>query len=250
MNEGNSLLTRLQDKVAIITGAASGQGAAEARLFAREGARVVVTDLNEAAGGTVAEELGEKGFFVRQDVAEEADWAAVMERTLERFGRMDILVNNAGVYKPAPLSETDRALWDLHYRVNQLSVFLGMRAAADIMAKSGGGSIVNISSQAGMNNVPGMFAYASSKWAVRGMTKLAASELAPLGIRVNSVHPGIIDTPMLGENPPQQLKAFESMIPMRRMGSPDEVAQLVLFLASDASSYVTGAEVTVDGGIG
>ena len=125
-----------------------------------------------------------------------------------------------------------------------------MRAAVGAMRRTGGGSIVNVSSNAGLNNVPGMFAYASSKWAVRGMTKLAASELATLGIRVNSIHPGIIDTPMLGENTPERLELFESMIPMRRMGAPEEVARLVLFLASDASSYVTGAEVTVDGGIG
>jgi 3alpha(or 20beta)-hydroxysteroid dehydrogenase len=239
----------LQGKVAIITGAASGQGAAEARLFASEGASVVVTDVNPV-GADVATTLGTAVLFIRHDVADPAGWNAIVEATLDRFGRLDILVNNAGVYKPAPLLETDLALWDLHYRVNQLSVFLGMRAAAEQMAKTGGGSIVNVSSQAGMNNVPGIFAYASSKWAVRGMSKLAASELAPLGIRVNSIHPGIIDTPMLGENTPDRLKLYEGMIPMARLGTPEEVARLVLFLASDASSYVTGAEITVDGGIG
>lgn len=242
-------MSRLQGKVAVITGAASGQGAAEARLFAAEGARVVVTDLSEA-GAAVAAELGANGHFARHDVAEQADWARVVRETEERFGKIDILVNNAGVYKPAPLLETDAALWDLHYRVNQLSVFLGMRAAAEAMAKTGGGAIVNISSGAGLGNVPGIFAYATSKWAVRGMSKLAASELAPLGIRVNSIHPGIIDTPMLGENTPEQLKFYEDMIPMKRIGTTDEVARLVLFLASDEASYVTGAEITVDGGIG
>ncbi len=241
-------MTSLQGKVAIITGAASGQGAAEAKLFVAEGAKVVITDVSD--GGGAAAQLGDNSHFVRQDVGDEAGWAEVVKQTLERFGRLDVLVNNAGVYKPASLLDTDTALWDLHYRVNQLGVFLGMRAAAEAMTKTGGGSIVNVSSNAGMNNLPGMFAYATSKWAVRGMTKLAASELAPLGIRVNSIHPGIIDTPMLGENTPERLKLFEDMIPMRRMGKPDEVARLVLFLASDASSYVTGAEVTVDGGIG
>ncbi|WP_028220651.1 SDR family NAD(P)-dependent oxidoreductase [Paraburkholderia oxyphila] len=239
----------LEAKVAVITGAASGQGAAEAALFARQGAKVVVTDIHDS-GADVAAQLGSNGHFVRHDVAEQADWDEVMRQTLDRFGRIDVLVNNAGVYKPASLRETDRALWDLHYRINQLGVFLGMRAAADAMAKSGGGSIVNVSSNAGLNNVAGIFAYASSKWAVRGMTKLAASELASLGIRVNSIHPGIIDTPMLGQNSPERLKFYEEMIPMRRLGTPDEVARLVLFLASDAASYITGAEITVDGGIG
>ena len=242
-------MTCMCGKVTIITGAASGQGAAEARLFAEEGAKVVVTDIDED-GATLASEMGRNGHFVRHDVGDEAGWAKVIEQTLEHFGRLDVLVNNAGIYKPASLLDTDAALWELHYRVNQLGVFLGMRAAAEVMAKGGGGAIVNVSSNAGMNNVPGMFAYGASKWAVRGMTKLAASELAPLGIRVNSIHPGIIDTPMLGENTPERLKLYESMIPMGRMGTPDEVARLVLFLASDASSYVTGAEITVDGGIG
>ena len=239
----------MQDKVAIVTGAASGQGAAEARLFVAEGAKVVVSDLSES-GAAVAAQLGDDGHFIRHDVGDETGWAEVIEQTLERFGRLDVLINNAGVYKPASLIDTDTALWDLHCRVNQLGVFLGMRAAVGAMRRTGGGSIVNVSSNAGLNNVPGMFAYATSKWAVRGMTKLAASELASLGIRVNSIHPGIIDTPMLGENTPERLELFESMIPMRRMGTPEEVARLVLFLASDASSYVTGAEVTVDGGIG
>jgi len=241
-------MTSLQGKVAIITGAASGQGAAEARLFVAEGAQVVITDIGD--GDAVAAQLGDRSLFVRHDVSDEAGWADVVKQTLQRFDRLDVLVNNAGVYKPRSLVDTDTALWDLHYRVNQLGVFLGMRAVVEAMAGSGGGSIVNVSSGAGMKNVPGMFAYATSKWAVRGMTKLAASELAPLGIRVNSIHPGIIDTPMLGENTAERLKMFEDMIPMRRMGTPDEVAQLVLFLVSDASSYVTGAEVTVDGGIG
>jgi 3alpha(or 20beta)-hydroxysteroid dehydrogenase len=242
-------MTDLQGKVAIVTGAASGQGAAEARLFAREGAKVVLTDIN-ADGAAVAAQLGDGGHFVRHDVGDEAGWAEVIAQTLGRFGRLDVLINNAGVYKPASLLETDTALWDLHYRVNQLSVFLGMRAAAAAMTRTGGGAIVNVSSIAGMSHAPGIFAYGATKWAVRGMTKLAASELAPLGVRVNSIHPGIIDTPMLAENTPERLKILQSMIPMGRMGTPDEVAQLALFLASDAASFVTGAEITVDGGMG
>ncbi|SIO48958.1 3alpha(or 20beta)-hydroxysteroid dehydrogenase [Burkholderia sp. GAS332] len=238
----------MHGKVVVVTGAASGQGAAEATLFAEQGAKVVLTDVNEN-GAALAAGLGSAAHFVRHDVGEEAGWSEVIRQTLDRFGQIDVLVNNAGIYQPASLLASDAALWDRHYRVNQLGVFLGMRAAAEAMSKTGG-AIVNVSSNAGLNNIPGIFAYASTKWAVRGMTKLAASELAPLGIRVNCVYPGIIDTPMLGQNTPERLKVYEGMIPMGRIGTPDEVARVVLFLASDVSSYVTGADVTVDGGIG
>jgi 3alpha(or 20beta)-hydroxysteroid dehydrogenase len=241
-------LTSLQGKVAIVTGAASGQGAAEARLLSSEGAKVVLTDISEN-GRAVAGELGDNGHFVAHDVSKESDWTRVIAQTLARFGRLDVLVNNAGIYKPASLRDTDVALWDLHYRVNQLSVFLGMRAALEPMAKVGGGSIINVSSKAGMSKGPDMFAYGSSKWAVRGMSLLAAVDYAPLGIRVNAIYPGIIDTPMLAENRPEQLAIYKNMIPMKRIGTPEEVAQLVLFLASDRSGYVTGAEIGVDGGL-
>jgi 3alpha(or 20beta)-hydroxysteroid dehydrogenase len=237
----------MQGKVAIITGAASGQGAAEARLLASQGAKVVLTDISEN-GRAVAAELGDHGHFVSHDVSKEADWVRLIEQAVARFGRLDVLVNNAGVFKPASLRDTDTASWDLHYRVNQLSVFLGMRAACEPMAKVGGGSIINISSKAGMSKGPGMFAYGSSKWAVRGMSQLAAVDYAPFGIRVNAIYPGMIDTPMLAANSPEQLAIYKNMIPMKRMGRPDEVAQVVLFLASDLSSYVTGAEIAVDGG--
>jgi 3alpha(or 20beta)-hydroxysteroid dehydrogenase len=241
-------LISLHGKVAIVTGAASGQGAAEARMLASEGAQVVLTDISEN-GHTVAAEIGEKARFIHHDVSKEADWARVIEQTLAAFGQLDVLVNNAGIYKPASLPDTSVALWDLHYRANQLSVFLGMRAALEPMIKIGGGSIINVSSKAGMGKGPNMFAYGSSKWAVRGMSQLAAVDYAPLGIRVNVIFPGIIDTPMLGENSPEQLAIYKNTIPMKRMGTADEVARLVLFLASDASSYVTGAEIGIDGGI-
>ncbi|MCX4152387.1 SDR family oxidoreductase [Paraburkholderia sp. WS6] len=242
-------MRNMQGKVVIVTGAASGQGAAEAKLFAEHGAKVVVTDIDER-GEDIAASFGSSGHFVRHDVGDEGGWAEVMRQTLDRFERIDVLVNNAGVFKPAALMETDVTLWQLHYRVNQLGVFLGMRAASEVMVKTGGGAIINVCSNAALNNVPGMFAYASTKWAVRGMTKLAASEFATLGIRVNSIYPGIIDTPMLGQNSAEQLTHYKSMIPMQRLGTPDEVARLVLFLASDDASYITGGEVTIDGGIG
>ncbi|RQR27590.1 SDR family NAD(P)-dependent oxidoreductase [Burkholderia sp. Bp9142] len=238
----------MHGKVVVITGAASGQGAAEAKLFAEHGANVVITDIN-AKGASVAERFGRLAHFVRHDVSKESSWIEVRRQALDRFKKIDVLINNAGVYQPATLLDTDMAIWDHHYRINQLGVFLGMRTMAEAMTAFGG-AIVNVSSNAGLNNVPGIFAYASSKWAVRGMTKLAASELAPLGIRVNSIHPGVIDTPMIGKNDPERSKFYEDMIPMRRLGKPEEVARLALFLASDASSYITGAEVTVDGGIG
>ncbi|MBP0593287.1 glucose 1-dehydrogenase [Paraburkholderia sp. LEh10] len=242
-------MANVQDKVVIVTGAASGQGAAEAKLFAEQGAKVVVTDIDER-GEEIAARFGGRGLFVRHDVGDEAGWGEVMRQTLDRFEQIDVLVNNAGVFKPASLTDTDVPLWQLHYRANQLGVFLGMRAASEIMVKNGGGVIINVCSNAALNNVPGIFAYASTKWAVRGMSKLAASEFAALGIRVNSIYPGIIDTPMLGQNSAEQLNHYKGMIPMQRLGTPDEVARLVLFLASDEASYITGAEVTIDGGIG
>jgi 3alpha(or 20beta)-hydroxysteroid dehydrogenase len=242
------LMISVSGKVAIVTGAASGQGAAEARLLAAAGAKVVLTDISDT-GRAIAAELGDNGHFMDQDVSQEADWVRVIEQCLARFGRLDVLVNNAGIYKPATLPDTDVALWDRHYRVNQFGVFLGMRAALEPMRKGGGGSIINVSSKAGMSKGPNMFAYASSKWAVRGMSQLAAVDYAPLGIRVNAIYPGMIDTPMLAENNPEQLAMYKSMIPLKRMGRPEEVAQLVLFLASDLSSYMSGAEIGIDGGL-
>jgi 3alpha(or 20beta)-hydroxysteroid dehydrogenase len=170
-------LSSMQGKVAIITGAASGQGAAEARLLASQGAKVILTDISEN-GRAVAAELGDQGHFVSHDVSKEADWVRLIEQALARFGRLDVLVNNAGVFKPASLRDTDTASWDLHYRVNQLSVFLGMRAVCEPMAKVGGGSIINISSKAGMSKGPGMFAYGSSKWAVRGVRNPSERDLS------------------------------------------------------------------------
>jgi 3alpha(or 20beta)-hydroxysteroid dehydrogenase len=240
-------MSGVRGKVVIVTGAASGQGAAEAKLFAAAGAKVMVTDV-DLAGQDVAAGLGASATFVRHDVSDKASWEELVRQTLHRHGRLDVLVNNAGVYKPASFLDTDDALWDLHYSVNQRGVFLGMRAGTLAMQSTGGGSIINIVSISGMSSYPGQFAYGSTKWALRGMTALAATELAPLGIRVNGVYPGLIDTPMLNENDPARLGAIAQMIPMRRLGTPDEVAQVVLFLASDEASYIAGAEVKVGGG--
>lgn len=240
---------RLEGKVAIITGAANGQGAAEAELFIAEGARVLLADLDET-GSALATRLGEDAAFAKIDVSDPVNWAAIMNLVKRRFGRLDILVNNAGIYKPRPMLDTDPALFDLHYRVNQLGPYLGMRAAVPLMQASGGGSIVNTSSFAGMSAYPGHFAYGATKWALRGMTKLAAIELAPLQIRVNGIHPGMIDTAMLAENDPDVMAAYAKSVPLGRAGTAAEVAELALFLASDASSYISGAEVSITGGIG
>jgi 3alpha(or 20beta)-hydroxysteroid dehydrogenase len=242
-------MSRLDGKVAIITGAGSGQGAAEARLFASEGARVVVTDINELSAQAVASQIGPQAMALKHDVAEEADWERVAAAALSAFGKVDILINNAGVYKPRPLQETDRALLDLHYRVNVVGVFLGMQAVRRAMQEGGGGSIVNIASGAGVRGYPGMLAYSGSKWMVRGLSHCAAVDLAADKIRVNLILPGIIDTPMLAENPPEVLAQFPNMPPMRRLGTADEVANAVLFLASDEASYVTGTEFSVCGGL-
>lgn len=238
---------RLEGKVAIITGAARGQGANEARRFVAEGARVVVTDL-DANGQAVADELGASARFVRHDVANEDDWKTVITTAQDAFGKIDILVNNAGVFKPANIVDTTLAAFDLHYRVNTLGVFLGMRAVIPAM-ESGGGSIINISSIAGMRGWPGMIAYGGTKWASRGLTQCAARELAPQRIRVNSIHPGLVNTPMLDDHDPAALEAFVAAVPFGRMGSVDDVAEVVIFLASDLSSYMTGAEIVIDGGL-
>ena len=242
-------MNRLKDKIAIITGAASGQGAAEAKLFASEGARVVLTDLNERAGREVASQIGSVALFVPHDVSEEDSWKRVIQATLDAFGRPAVLVNNAGIYKPKSFQETDVALLDLHYRVNVRGVFLGMQAVHPVMREGGGGAIVNIASGAGTRGYPGLFAYAGSKWMVRGLSKCAAVDLAGSGIRVNTILPGLIDTPMLGENDPDYLRQLTQLVPMGRLGNAQEVAEAVLYLASDAASYVSGAEIAVCGAL-
>ncbi|MBV1893634.1 MAG: glucose 1-dehydrogenase [Ilumatobacteraceae bacterium] len=241
---------RLDNKVALITGGARGQGEAESRLFVAEGARVVITDVLDAEGENLARELGEMATYARLDVTDEDNWDRVISDLGP--GGLDILVNNAGIALMASLLD---ATLD-HYRkvieVNQVGTWLGMRAAGRAMRDSGGGSIVNISSIDGFHGMPAMTAYASSKFAVRGMTKAAALDLGSHGIRVNSVHPGLIDTPMLvtgGQEVRESLGKLAETFPVGRLGTAKDVAQVVLFLASDESGYCTGTEFVVDGGL-
>ncbi len=240
---------RFEGKTVLISGGARGQGAAEARLLVAEGAKVVIGDLLEAEGHALAAELGPACRFLPQDVTAEADWASAVAAAEALGGTLTGMVNNAGIYTPRPLMETDAALFEAHMRVNQLGCFLGMQAVVPAMERAGGGSIVNISSTAGLRGSPGALAYCATKWALRGMTKAAAVDLAPRGIRVNSVHPGPIDTEMVKVWSNEQRAMRIGAIPMGRMGTAEEVARLVLFLLSDDAAYITGAEVTVDGGV-
>lgn len=242
-------LGRLDGKVAFVTGGARGQGEAEVRLFAAEGARVVVSDVLVEAGDALARELGGSVAFTRHDVSSEEEWAAAMTFALERFGALHVLVNNAGIAHSAPIAQHSVADYERLVAVNQVGVFLGIRSAIAPMTEAGGGSIINISSGAGLRATKYLIGYAATKYAVTGMTAGAALELARYGIRVNSIHPGVIDTPMVAENTPEMTKAMMKTTPMRRMGLPDEIAQVALFLASDESSYMTGAHVPVDGGL-
>lgn len=240
---------KLDGRIAIITGAARGMGAAHARLFVKEGARVVLTDLRESEGMQVASELGGNAIFVTHDVASEASWAEVIKRTESDFGDATILVNNAGIGAAAFLQDTTEELYRKIIDVDQIGVFLGMRAVVPSMLRAGKGSIINVSSIAGIAAYPMATAYGAAKWAVTGMTKIAARELAPNGIRVNSIHPGVVDTPILDD---ETTKGSTDMgiaaTPLGRMAQAEEVSTVALFLASDDSSFVTGSAMVVDGG--
>ncbi|WP_243795752.1 glucose 1-dehydrogenase [Saccharopolyspora gloriosae] len=244
-------MARLRDKVAIITGAAGGQGAAAARRFVAEGARVLLADVADEAGAALAGELGESALYRHLDVSSEQEWAAAIRAAESAFGPVDVLVNNAGVLHLAALADTALADYERVVRVNQIGSFLGMRAVLSSMRN--GGSIVNVSSVEGLAGMPGTVAYAASKFAIRGMTKVAALELGERGIRVNSVHPGMIDTGMLrdatGGAAGGAVDGFaKSRLALGRLGESADIANLVLFLASDESSYCTGAEFVADGG--
>ncbi|MGW8887419.1 SDR family NAD(P)-dependent oxidoreductase [Streptomyces sp. NPDC055749] len=237
--------TPLDGKVVVVTGAGRGQGAAEARLFAEAGARVVVADVREEEGREVAAGLGDQGLFVRHDVTDAAGWAETVAAGVAAFGRIDALVNNAALWRTAPVEKETAENFETLWRVNLLGPFLGIRAVVPAMKEAGGGSIVNVSSTAGLVGIPGHAAYGSTKFGLRGLSRSSALDLARYGIRVNSVHPGAIDTPMISAVAPKDW----SHVPLRRMGRPEEVGELVLFLVSDASSYITGTEFTADGGL-
>jgi 3alpha(or 20beta)-hydroxysteroid dehydrogenase len=242
---------RLTGKVALITGAAGGIGAAAARAFATEDALLVLTDADSDGAERLAVELGARAIAHSHDVTSEADWEAVTGVALQAHGRIDILVNNAGVFLAAPLAQTSLEDFRRVLDVNTVGVFLGMRAVAPTMSERGAGSIINVSSVAGLMGSPYLTAYAASKWAVRGMTKVAAKELAQAGVRVTSVHPGQIDTDMNARQrdaTPELVDKLIRGIPMRRIGTPEEIAGALLYLASDESSYMTGAELVLDGG--
>jgi len=237
---------RLDDKVALISGASRGQGAAEARLFRNEGATVFMTDVLVDEGSALAADIGAR--FLEHDVTDRAAWEFIAKQIIADEGHIDVLVNNAGVFTMAALADTDDALWDRMISINQTGVFLGMQAVMGQMVEQKSGSIINISSIAGLRGAAGAFAYGASKWAVRGMTKSAAQELAPHGVRVNSIHPGIIDTPMAQEfHRTGVIDAVRERIPMGYLATAEDVAKLALFLASDDSSYSSGSEFIVDG---
>ena len=237
---------RLDGKIALITGGARGQGAAEAKLFADEGATVRITDVLDDVGEETAASLGGSVSYRHQDVAAGDQWTRVVDELLEDFGRLDVLVNNAGIFQLGNLESTTMDDWDRMIAINQTGVFLGMQVAARPMREQKSGSIINLSSIAGLSGAAMAQAYAATKWAVRGMTKSAARELAEFQVRVNSVHPGIIETPMLEQFGPLR-EQVEQAIPFGRTAEASEVAQLVLFLASDESSYSSGHEFVVDG---
>jgi 3alpha(or 20beta)-hydroxysteroid dehydrogenase len=236
---------RLDGLVAVISGGARGQGAAEARRFIDEGAHAVVGDVLDDEGAGLAEQLGDACRYEHLDVTSEKDWARVIDGTVERFGRLDVLVNNAGILRFNRLVDTPLDEYLDVVMVNQVGTFLGIRAAIPPM-KADGGSIINVSSIEGLRGMKNLASYTSSKFAVRGLTKVAALELARFGIRVNSIHPGMVKTPMADFG---NLDAVEAIIPLKRPATAAEVADLVVYLASPESAYCTGAEFVIDGGV-
>ena len=245
---------RLEGKVALISGGARGMGAAEAKMFAREGAKVVIGDVLEEEGRRTEAEINEAGgecIFVRLDVTDETQWGDAVSEAVGRFGKLDILVNNAGIVRVSNVEDTSESEWDLVMGINAKGVFLGTKAAIPAMRKAGGGSIVNISSIAGL--VGGRTtAYAASKGAVRLLTKSTAIQYAAEGIRANSVHPGVIESPMtlpIMLDTEEGREQSAARHPLGRIGQPEDIAHGVLFLASDESSFMTGSELVIDGGL-
>lgn len=242
---------RLNGKVALVSGGASGIGAAHVRLFAREGARVVSGDIQEDLGARVAAEANEAGgevIFVRLDVTSGESWAAAVAAAVSRFGTLTTLVNNAGIYHPGGVTEETDEGWQRMIAINQTGVWYGMRAAMPELAKSGNGAVVNISSLYGMVGSPGSLSYHATKAAVRLMSKSAALEFVTQGVRVNTILPGQIRTPILGDLTPEMDAAIKAAIPMGRMGDPEDIAYGSVYLCSDEAKYVTGAELVIDAG--
>jgi len=251
-HSSNASPNRLTGRVALVTGAARGQGLEIARLFVTEGARVVLGDVLDDDGKTAADTLGPAARYVHLDVTSPEDWSAAVRFAVDEFGSLNALVNNAGVMMFSSIADTTLDAYRRVIDVNQVGVFLGMQAAAPAMTSAGGGTIVNTSSVNGFVGVAGTLAYAASKWAIRGMTRTAALELGHDGIRVNTLAPGSVDTPMIAPGGVEAMsdgaKAVFARLPAGRVGTPDEMARAVLFLTSDESSYVTGTELVVDGG--
>lgn len=239
---------RLDGRVAIVTGAAQGMGAAEAALFVAEGAHVVLTDVNKDLGMATAGALGPHAEYVHHDVGEWAGWTELVQHVDSVHGRVDVLVNNAGLSRVGSIDDLQLDDFDAMVRINQRGVLLGMRAVAPPMRRAGGGCIINIASTAALQGLQGLLAYSGTKFAVRGMTQVAAAELAADKIRVNVIHPGAINTPMHQANSPERQAELLGLVPLGRFGEPEDVAELALFLASDASSYITGADFVIDGG--
>jgi 3alpha(or 20beta)-hydroxysteroid dehydrogenase len=242
MNESTG---RVEGKVAIVTGGSRGMGAAHVRTLVAEGARVVIADVLDEPGAALAAELPEATRYIHLDVTDEAEWDRVVAFAVEEFGTVDILVNNAGISKTFPLIDFPMDAWNAVIAVNLTGSFLGMRAVAPVMTAAGRGSIINVSSIEGIQAVAEHHAYVASKFAIRGITKSAAIELGASGIRVNSIHPGLIETPMT-----DGMDASIMQIALQRAAQPSEVSNLVLFLASEDSSYSTGSEFVIDGGVG
>ena len=245
---------RLEGKVALITGGSRGQGATEAELFVKEGARVVIADILEPEGNAVVAQIREGGgdaSFIRLDVTSEDDWQDAVEFTLNTYGRLDVLINNAAISKRTPIVQTGLDEWNQIMDINSTGVFLGTKHAVPAMQKSEGGSIINISSTAGLVGSERGSAYGASKGSVRLFTKYTAIQHAGDGIRANSIHPGPIDTEMIADNisTPEGRAESESRVPLGRIGTVMDVAYGALFLASDESSFMTGAELVIDGGV-
>ncbi|KZS64219.1 MAG: glucose 1-dehydrogenase [Mycobacterium pseudokansasii] len=235
---------RVDNKVALISGGARGMGASHARLLVTEGAKVVIGDILDEQGRALAGDLGPAARYVHLDVTQPGQWTAAVETAVGEFEKLDVLVNNAGIINYGPLKTFDLTKWQQILDVNVTGTLLGIQAVIDPMIAAGGGSIINVSSIEGLRGAAWVHGYVTSKWAVRGLTKSAALELAPNNIRVNSIHPGLIRTPMTAKLPQDMLH-----IPLGRPGEPEDVSTFVLFLASDESSYATAAEFVIDGGV-